>query len=438
MARILIAENEQFFSQALEKMLQAEGHTATRAQNGKIAREILEREDFDCVISDAKLPIFSGLELAAWIRQFKPTPFIVMTGFADQADPKAPFGLMGVTLLIKPFHAEHVREALSATLPALSANPDRSYEALVPVPKNTLRKTGMAEFNLYIYVNGRPQKILRRGEPFVLEKLVPEGGAQLYTDRESLTTVMASSLMLGKAAAANTKIDPAKRAVRIQDTLQVLHEQMALIGLSQTSLETAVDMITTYLKSIDDTRIWDMISNLDAFSRPIYAQTLAVTTVCSLVAHDQQYSAQDCFKLITAALFHDIGQIAMDPVLIKTPRVLLTMKDRALLEKHVEFGVAMLQKSGWISAEVCTIVWQTHENEIGNGYPRGLKHLQIHPMARLIHVADEFCLAVMKSGGPGMKPARAIEALKDKREVDQKFVVALQRILTSNSVKQNA
>ena len=94
--------------------------------------------------------------------------------------------------------------------------------------------------------------------------------------------------------------------------------------------------------------------------------------------------------------------------LLKTPRPLLSMKDRALLDRHVEIGVAILQKSGWISAEVCTIVWQHHESVTGNGFPRGLKAQDIHPLARLLHLADEFCSSVMKSGGqPGVStPAR--------------------------------
>jgi HD-GYP domain-containing protein (c-di-GMP phosphodiesterase class II) len=107
------------------------------------------------------------------------------------------------------------------------------------------------------------------------------------------------------------------------------------------------------------------------------------------------------------------------------------MKDRQTLERHVDIGVVILQKTGWVSMEICTIVGQHHENDAGNGFPRGLKTGQLHPMARILRVADEFALCVMKSVGQrGIPPLRAIELLKEKPELDQKSVTALHRALS--------
>lgn len=440
MAKILIVEDENFFANALDKILRDQGHSCVYAANGHVAHEILQLEDFDCVITDVKMPVMSGPRLAAWIRHNKPTPIIILAAFSELGEAKSAFGPNAGNLLIKPFVAEEVRVALAAGIPpTYKGKTFETYEAQVAMPKSTTRPGTVAEFNIYHYVDGHPQKLVNRGETFSPEKLKVPIGTRFYTDRESLSAIMASSFLTGNAVATNTKIDTNKRTAIMQDSLQVIMEQAVALGIDQLTNENAVNLITTYFKSIGNNSILEMIADLDMFSRPIYAQTLAATTVCLLLAHELQYSAEDCFKLTTAALFHDIGKTMVDQSLLKTPRILLSVKDRTALEKHVQNSVAVLQKSGNISAEVCGIIWQHHESILGTGYPRGLKHKQIHPMARLLRVADEFCTSVMKSAGhPGMPPMRAIEALKASRDLDQDFVVSLTRLLVSCKGRQVA
>ena len=438
MARVLIVENETFFIKALVGLLIGMDHTSVLAKSGLEARAILELEDFDCVISEAKLACLSGLDLPAWIRENKPTPLVITSILADQTHERAPFGIREVTLLAKPFFRESVQAALTAAISPdrWAANEGRSDDALVPVPRSLVREGAVVEVSLYHYLEGRPKLLLQQGATIHSAVLDSGSKTRLYTDRKSLAALMANSMTLIDSAASNPKIEPKKRALLIQDMLAIINEQMASLGLEKGHVVAAEEMLTTYLKSVDSGAVWAMIANLDAYSRPIYAQTLAVTMVCLLVAHDLKYTAQDCFMLTTAALFHDIGLITIDKNLIKTPRALLNMKDRITLEKHVEIGVVLLRKSEWIGAEVCNIIWQHHENASGNGYPRALKQSQIHPMAALIRLADEFCTSVIKTAGaPGVPPLRAIDLLRDRRELDQKFVVALRRILNQSLIR---
>jgi response regulator RpfG family c-di-GMP phosphodiesterase len=438
MPRILIAEDEGFFSANLAALLLSDGHNVEHVSNGQEAREMLERQDFDCVIGDAKMPVMNGIDLALWILANKPTPFIIVAAFADQADPAKPFGLAGVTLLVKPFKPDEVRRAVKSAVPSFAGERD-SYEALTELPKGALREGTTSEFDLFQYLNGRPRELLKKGQTFFRKSLGLEPHTKIYTDRPSLKAALAGALSLNPGETAIRPVDPARRAVILQNALQILHEHVRSFGFDPTVAGDSIDMVNTYLRSIDETAFWDLMAGLDAYSRPIYAQTLAVTMVCTLIAQEQRFTTHDIFKLMSAAIFHDIGQMALDPVLVKTPRVLLSMKDRAQLEKHVELGVTMLQRSGTIPTEICAIVWQHHESEIGNGYPRGLIHHQIHPMARLLRVADDFCVSVMKvAGSPGMPSARAIESLKNKPELDPKFVIALHRVLNLSRSKQQA
>lgn len=435
MSRILIVENQSFFSKALATHLASLGHSFSHAETDTAAKLILENEDFDCVIADAKLGALAGVEFSDWIHKNKPTPVVLMADFADQPDPEKPFGAEDVTLLVKPFTLDGVRTALSQAIPMNSfyAAKTETYSAMVGVPRHSIKKAGVSELNIYHYMDGHPDLLVGRGEGYILEQLDVPSETRFYTDRESLRSLVSTSLVQGKGAAGNTTMAPERRVALMQNMVQIANEQMAVLGASPEFVEAIAQTLATYLKSIEDGAVWEAIADMDGYSRPVYAQTLASTLVCQMIALEMLYSTQDTFKLTTAAMFHDIGLITLDPALVTTPRALLSIRDRHNLDRHVEVGAAILQQSGWVTDEVCTIVLQHHENDAGTGFPRGSKARELHPMARVLRVADEFVLSVMKLGGQrGIPAERALELMKAKPELDQKVVASLNRILVSH------
>lgn len=79
---ILIAEDDEVFSELLSTILDKAGHTVVTAADGGEALRRIQREHFDLVISDLKMPVRSGLELFQ-IARMEPNPplFIFITAF---------------------------------------------------------------------------------------------------------------------------------------------------------------------------------------------------------------------------------------------------------------------------------------------------------------------------------------------------------------------
>ena len=65
MQKILIVEDEKSISNILENILSDEiqGSEITIAENGLDAYKLIEKNDFDLIISDIKMPKLSGNEL---------------------------------------------------------------------------------------------------------------------------------------------------------------------------------------------------------------------------------------------------------------------------------------------------------------------------------------------------------------------------------------
>jgi two-component system cell cycle sensor histidine kinase/response regulator CckA len=85
---VLIVEDEDSLRSALRRLLQNEGYTVLEASNGAKALEFLtgtEAAGVKLVLTDLRMPVMDGRQLAAALARMRPTlPIIFMSGFTAQ------------------------------------------------------------------------------------------------------------------------------------------------------------------------------------------------------------------------------------------------------------------------------------------------------------------------------------------------------------------
>jgi len=80
--RILVAEDEEITLKHIVNTLQLEAHSVRGVKNGLDAMQAIEKEDFDLLITDIKMPGMTGMELLTGVKSKYPaTEVIVITGF---------------------------------------------------------------------------------------------------------------------------------------------------------------------------------------------------------------------------------------------------------------------------------------------------------------------------------------------------------------------
>src|SRR4051812_39994166 len=109
---LLVVEDEVRFSRILQRFLRLSGVSSIEALDGEQAIRILEEAEgphVDAVLTDLKMPVVSGWELIAVLRESRPhLPVVAMSA----TDP--PPGLLrGVPLLSKPFLPEQLLTTLA-------------------------------------------------------------------------------------------------------------------------------------------------------------------------------------------------------------------------------------------------------------------------------------------------------------------------------------
>lgn len=71
--RILLAEDNPVNQRLAVRLLEKQGHSVRVANNGREALDTLEQEAFDLILMDVQMPVLSGLEAAAMIREKEKT-----------------------------------------------------------------------------------------------------------------------------------------------------------------------------------------------------------------------------------------------------------------------------------------------------------------------------------------------------------------------------
>ena len=92
--------------------------------------------------------------------------------------------------------------------------------------------------------------------------------------------------------------------------------------------------------------------------------------------------------LEAAALFHDVGKIAMPAALVTKPSP-LTSGEKAIMRRHAEIGAEMLDSTRTLRG-AAPIVLASHEWFGGGGYPRRLAGNTIPLASRIIAVVDAY------------------------------------------------
>jgi len=85
--KILLVDDEQGFLNVMGEVLRNAGYETLLAEDGKQARELLEMEKVDLIISDVFMPTLDGMRFHSYVREFTDVPdipFIFVSGYDDE------------------------------------------------------------------------------------------------------------------------------------------------------------------------------------------------------------------------------------------------------------------------------------------------------------------------------------------------------------------
>ncbi|MBL0374717.1 response regulator [Rhizobium sp. KVB221] len=119
MARILITEDEDSLRTFVARALRMDGHETVEAADGAEGLEALDDGRFDLLLSDIRMPVMDGIELAHKAHATHPElKILLMTGYAEQRERADDLAAKIVDVVSKPFSLPDIRKAVALALAA--------------------------------------------------------------------------------------------------------------------------------------------------------------------------------------------------------------------------------------------------------------------------------------------------------------------------------
>ncbi len=399
--KILIVEDDDFFRETIVDLLSEQYHVL-EAPNGKRGREIILIESPDLVISDIQMPGFSGLDLLEWSKNNKPVPFIIMTGFSLALETKSAFDLGARGFVAKPFKKVELLGAIHAVLPPKEEVEEdkikggKDQPELCKVPIEEFVTLPRIKFDVYIKLSDdKIVKIAHKGDAVPAEKVnsyKEKGLKYLYIPKEDFDGLVDFNINLTRIIKDRQDILPEKKANFLKYTIELIMEKVYILGLDKKLFEDAHQFLemTVEMLTRDDTR-FDLLNVMSSTSDVLYAHALGVSLYSIMIGKKLGIeSSVTLSKLGEAGLYHDVGQKEIDRSLLEKPRYLQTSEERRILEGHVIRGREILLTLKGISEDVVRMVTEHHEDLRGTGYPFRKKKNELHPLSKILQVANLF------------------------------------------------
>ncbi|AYD02728.1 MFS transporter [Neorhizobium sp. NCHU2750] len=117
MARILITEDEESLRRFVARALRLDGHETFEAGDGAEGLERLDEGSYDLLLSDIRMPVMDGIELAHQASaRFPEMKILLMTGYAEQRERADDLAAKIVDVVPKPFALPDIRKAVAMAL----------------------------------------------------------------------------------------------------------------------------------------------------------------------------------------------------------------------------------------------------------------------------------------------------------------------------------
>ncbi len=118
MAKILVVEDEPIIRKGIKMWLEKGGLTVSVAENGKIAKDMLNVEGFDLIVLDVMLPVEDGFAVLSHVRNTLelPTPIIMLTAKSQEDDKILGLNLGADDYMVKPFSNRELEARINANL----------------------------------------------------------------------------------------------------------------------------------------------------------------------------------------------------------------------------------------------------------------------------------------------------------------------------------
>ncbi len=253
----------------------------------------------------------------------------------------------------------------------------------------------------------------RAGDKLASEKIsnfdrkAPEAFFILSADRPNYQKFVRDGLL-------SSTLDTKQKALILRESTMVLVEELFERPDIEQALHDARGVVEDFVSFMEsDAEAMANLIGLSSHDFYTYNHSLDVSIYSLGLGQAVGFRDHELKELGLGGLFHDIGKRYI-PLEIITKNGPLSDSEWLQMQKHPQFGLMILNEHR-STENIKACAFEHHESMQGNGYPQRLTAAEIHPMARVVAVADTYdALTTKRSYNDPMRPTDAIALMSGK------------------------
>jgi HD-GYP domain-containing protein (c-di-GMP phosphodiesterase class II) len=264
----------------------------------------------------------------------------------------------------------------------------RSRIIVKSIELEVVRNWVTSPYNIYMKLSdGRFVTVFRFGaliEQERLEKYAAKGVTTFYASEQDLDDL---STEAGAFAVATTT----SKLNAIEKISQVVFDDLLSLGISEAAYNNAKAVSKVVRGMVDkNVNLSEAFEKFEEVAGDNVRHAMMVSAMSTVLCTSMEWVKSSTYEsLALGGLLHDIGILLLPSDLQSGDLSKMSANDRKIFEGHPEAGRALLSQLKTVNFDVMMIVAHHHERSDGSGYPLGLKDVYIHPLARVVGLANE-------------------------------------------------
>jgi two-component system response regulator PilR (NtrC family) len=177
MPSILVVDDELSMREFLKILLEKEGYKVTTAPDASSVIDLIQKQDFDLVLSDIRMPGMGGLSLLEKIKEVDNSlPVIMITAYASPENAVVAMKSGAFDYITKPFKVDEITKIIKSAIAATVAGKNGEISPLIDSFEGIIGNSPemLKIYNLISRIAPTPASILIYGESGTGKELVAQ------------------------------------------------------------------------------------------------------------------------------------------------------------------------------------------------------------------------------------------------------------------------